>query len=335
MTYLVIVLLLVVSGLFSGLTLGLMSLEPNELKRKAKLGDLRAETLYPLRARGNRLLVSLILGDVIANASLAIFLGTITTALLAGIISTFLITIFGEVVPQSIFPRFALTLGASMSGFVRLVMIILFPIAWPIAWVLDEILGAELPTMYSKKELIEILEEHGESKTSDVRRDEEKIASGALSFGEKQVQDVMTPRSVVISLHADSFLDEDMVKKLIKHGYSLFPVLDEQGNRVIGLLYAYRLIGHDNAIGKHARHAWDTNVHYVNEDETLDKALKGFIKTKQRLFIVVNQYAEYVGVLTIEDILGEILGEEIVDEFNEYKDLHKVATKVAKVSEAR
>ena len=329
MTYLVIILLLLISGLFSGLNLGLMSLEPNELKRKAKLGNNDAAIIYPLRAKGNQLLVTLILANVAANSSLAIFLGSVTTGVIAGLLSTLLITLFGEILPQSIFSRFALRFGAKTAWIVKFFVFVLSPICKPVAWLLDKTLGQELPSIYSKKELIEILEEHGESQASDIKKDEERIASGALSFGTRLVKDVMTPRSVVVSLQPDSVLDKDTIHKLTKHGYSRFPVLDVTGIKVLGILYAYKLIN-ESSRDKNVQDIYDTNIHYINENETLDKALNGFIKTKQKLFVVVNSFAEYVGVLTIEDILEEILGEEIIDEFDEYKDLRKVAQKLAK-----
>jgi metal transporter CNNM len=316
------------SGLFSGLNLGLMSLEPNELKRKAKLGDKRAEKLYPLRKRGNLLLVTLLLSNMAFNSALAIFLGTVTFGILAGVLSTALLTVFGEILPQAVISRFALSFGARTAWFVKFMLTVLSPICKPIAWVLDKTLGEELPTTYSRKELIQILEEHGDSQKSDIKRDEERIASGALSFGARTVKDVMTPRSVVVGLESGQVLNKATVDTLVKHGYSRFPVTDKTGNRAVGILYAYKLIG--SRLDKKVDDVCSHEVHYLNENESLDRALNAFIKTKQHLFIVVNQFSEYLGIVTIEDVLEEIIGLEIVDEFDEYTDLRKVAEKFAK-----
>jgi len=330
MTVIVVILLLATGGLFAGLILSLMSLEPNELRRKAKLGDPKAAKIYPLRKKGNQLLCTLILANVAANASLAIFLGSKTSGIVAGLLSTFLITLFAEILPQSLLPRFALSFGASSAWLVSFLLIVLSPIARPIAWVLDRLFGEELPTVYSRRELIEILEEHGENSASDIQKDEEMIASGALSFGAKLVRDVMTPRSVTVSLQADAILDQAAIIQLAKRGYSRLPVMDEKNDRVIGILYAYKLIGH-KAESKRVRDICSTKIRIISEDETLDKALKQFIKVQQKLFVVENKFGEYVGVLTIEDILEEILGQEIVDEFDEHTDMRKVAAeRVAK-----
>src|SRR5690606_38293023 len=118
-------------------------LDPYELKRKIALGDKQAQRIYPLRKRGNLLLVTLLLSNVAVNAALSLFLGSLVSGILAGLMSTVLITLFGEIVPQAIFSRFALSLGARLIWFVYIFTIVLFPICAPVAWALDKILGNE------------------------------------------------------------------------------------------------------------------------------------------------------------------------------------------------
>jgi metal transporter CNNM len=112
MTYIIITVLIFFSALFSGLTLGLMGLDKYELKRKVELGNADAQKVYPLRKQGNLLLTTLLVGNVAVNAALSIFLGSIASGLVAGVVATVLIVIFGEIIPQSVFSRFALKLGA-------------------------------------------------------------------------------------------------------------------------------------------------------------------------------------------------------------------------------
>jgi metal transporter CNNM len=323
MIYIVVLALLAVSALFSGLTLGLMSLGPHELKRKMALGDVRARRIYSVRKRGNLLLVTLLVGNVAAISTMSLVLASATSGLAAGLLTTFLITIFGEILPQAVFSRYAMLLGSRTAWLVHVIMFVLYPVAAPLAWLLDKVLGEELPTMYSRKELMGILEEHG---GSTLKKDEERIARGALTFSDKHIRDIMTPRSMVTGIEQDRVLDARTIEDLRLSGYSRFPVYDESFDQVTGILYSQQLI--DPAIrGKAVSKVASENVFFVNEDARLDHALNAFIKTKNHLFMVVNQFSEFVGVIAIEDVIEEILGVEIVDEFDKYTNVRAVAEK--------
>ncbi|HVQ43930.1 MAG TPA: CNNM domain-containing protein [Candidatus Saccharimonadia bacterium] len=323
MIYIIVLALLAVSALFSGLTLGLMSLGPHELKRKIATGDSRAKRIYAVRKRGNLLLVTLLVGNVAAISTLSLVLESVSGGVVAGIMTTFLITVFGEIIPQAVFSRYAMMLGSRTAWLVHIILFIFYPVAAPLAWLLDKALGEELPTMYSRKEIMGILEEHG---GSTLKRDEERIARGALTFSDKAIREIMTPRSMVTGIEQDRVLDAKTVEELRLSGYSRFPVYDESLDQVTGILYAQQLI--DPAIkGKAVERVKSNSVFFVNEDARLDHALNAFIKTKNHLFMVVNQFSEFVGVISIEDVIEEILGVEIVDEFDKYANVRAVAEK--------
>jgi metal transporter CNNM len=323
---LIIVLLLALSALFSGLNLALMGLSPHELKRKMNLGDKRAARLYPIRKNGNLLLVTLLLGNVGVNAILSIFLNSLTTGIVAVIVATLLITIFGEIGPQAIFSRYAIAVGAAASPLVDFFLFILYPVAKPLAWALDRLLGHELPELFSRAELIKIIEEHADSPNSDIAADEERIARGALTFGDKVVREVMTPRSQVKTVLADSRIDDGFIESLKKHGLSRFPVRKdvESSDEIVGMLYLHDLADPD-AEGKKVADVAEKKVRFVREDHKLDHVLNAFLKSKQHLFVVINEFSELVGVISIEDVLEEILDREIVGEFDKYEDLREVA----------
>jgi len=325
MDFVITGLLLVLSALFSGLNLGLMSLGPHTLKRKMNLGDARAAKIYEVRKNGNFLLVTLLLGNVAVNAVLAVYLSSITAGVLAVIISTALITIFGEIIPQAILSRHALALGSKVVWIVRIAMFILYPICRPLSWILDKLLGEELPTMYSRQELMNILEEHSENTESEIEAHEEKIARGALTFGEKPIEQVMTPRSVVEFLDHTDKITNVLLSRLKDQGFTRYPVVQQDTEKIIGMLYMKDLVGVKlgASVGDIAR----KKVIFINQDDMLDDALKTFLKTKNHLFVVVNTFEEVVGVVSIEDVIEEILGDEIMDEFDKYDDLRAVALK--------
>ena len=129
--------LLCLSGLFSGLTLGLMSLDVQQLEL-AIAGDdenRRRQALHilPLRKRGNLLLCTLLLGNTFVNSGIAILTASFTGGVIGGLLSTAFILIFGEIIPQSFCSRYGLAAGAKTVDIVRVMIVVLFPVAWPLS----------------------------------------------------------------------------------------------------------------------------------------------------------------------------------------------------------
>ena len=328
MNYLIIIILIIFSAIFSGLTIGFFSLNKDDLKRKAKLGDKQAKKVYELRKNGNLLLCTLLIGNVAVNAVLSVFLGSITTGVAAAITSTCLIVIFGEIAPQATFSRYALTLGSKFAWAVKLFIIILWPICRPLAFLLDKILGNEMPTIYSKHELVKLIEEHEDLKQSEVDADEERIIKGALSYSDKTVQDIMTPRTEVILLQSGQILDKKTITKIKKSGHSRIPIYKKDHDDIVSILYVKDIIGedvHSKKAGEIARN----NAVFVDCGKPLDDLLNEFKRKKNHLFIVLNDFGGVSGIVTIEDVIEEIIGVEIVDEFDVHEDLRKVAKKKA------
>jgi len=329
MNYLIIIILVIFSAMFSGMTLGFFSLNKDDLKRKAKLGDKQAMKVYKLRKDGNLLLCTLLIGNVAVNAVLSIFLGSITTGVVAVFIATGLIVIFGEIAPQATFSRYALALGSKFTWVVRLFIIMLWPICRPLAYLLDKILGDEMPTVYSKHELVKLIEEHEDLKQSEVDEDEERIIKGALSFSDKTVQNIMTPRTEAFILKYDQILHKKIIAKIKNLGHSRIPVYKKDKDDIVGILYVKDLVGEDwrdKTAGQVAR----DDVIFVDNNKTLDDLLNAFKRKKNHLFIVLNEFGGVSGIVTIEDVLEEIIGAEIVDEFDQYENLQAVAKRKAR-----
>lgn len=326
MAYVIVIFLVLLSALFSGLTLGFFSLNRDDLMRKAELGDKKAKKVYKLRKDGNLLLCTLLIGNVAVNSTLSIYLGSIASGLLAGITATVLIVIFGEIIPQAAFSRFALVLGAKMAWLVGFFIFILYPICKPLAWTLDKFLGDEIPTVYSKHELIKLIEDHEDSKHSDIDSDEEKIIKGALSYSDKQVHEILTPRTEIFSLEYNEPMNKNTIKRIYESGHSRIPIYKEEIDKIVGMLYSKDLVNND-VKDKKAGEIARNDVIFVDHDKPLDDLLQAFRQTRHHLFVVLNEYGGVAGIVTIEDVLEEIIGAEIVDEFDVYEDLQKEAKK--------
>lgn len=330
MDILIVVALVLLSGCFSGLTLGFFSLNLTSLERKMKLGDKQAKKIYPIRKNGNLLLCTLLLGNVAVNSTMAIFLGNIATGLVAGVVSTGLIVIFGEIIPQAVFSRYAMQLGANTVWLVRLFIFVLYPIAFPLAWVLNKALGDELATIWNKKEIEEIIKYHEDANESEIDEDEERILLGALAFSDMTAEMVATPKPVVYSLSANTVIDLGVIETIKAKGFSRIPIYIENRDNIEGILLVKDLLGLDLKEGKTVKDFMRPDILYIKDKMRLDNLLNHFLANKKHLACLFNEFGVFTGVVSLEDVIEEILKTEIIDELDEAKDMRAIASKMAK-----
>ncbi len=314
--YLISLILILLSATFSGLTLGFLSLHKHYLKRKAKIGDKNAKKIYSVRKNGNLLLCTLLIGNVAVNAALSIYLGSIFSGLTAGLLATAMIVLFGEIIPQAVFSRYAMKIGSKFVWLVKIFIFLLYPVCWPLSKILDRLVGEEMPTIYSKRELAEIIEEHEDSKDSEIDADEERIIKSVLSFSDKTAGNIMTHFREMVVLNANDRVDEHLMKRIRESGHSRIPVYRKNINNIIGILYVKDLIGREDLEEYTAEELARKSVIYVSTKKHLDDLLNSFKKTRNHLFMVVDKPKHVVGLVTIEDVLEELIGEEIIDEFD-------------------
>jgi len=155
------VVLVLLSALFSGLTLGVLGLDLNELEIIKAAGDPEqlkaAERLLPVRRQGNLLLCTLVLGNVAVTSLSSVLLSTLTSGLVGFAISTVLITVFGEIIPQAVCARYALAIGARSVPVVRLFVFLFFPLTKPLALILDYALGDEVGMHFTRAEFLKLV----------------------------------------------------------------------------------------------------------------------------------------------------------------------------------
>ena len=313
MDIIIILALIGASGMFSGLTIGLMGLSVDEVQRAADLGNRDAVKVLPFVSRGNLLLVTLLLGNTAVNATLSIFLGAVVGGgILAGFIATALILIFGEILPAAVLTRHALRVGGKVSGLVRVVIALFYPVAWPIAAILDRLLGETLPDIMSRIELRHIIETHHRAAESDIDSFDRDIMVGALSLQELPAETIMTPSEEVFAVGAKEILTSEKVAALKQSGYTRFPVLWD--DRVVGVLNIKKLVGactDEHAVEDYSK---DAKIIHVAADAKVDDILYRMIKGKVHMASVADTTG-WVGIITMEDILETLVGQEITDEY--------------------
>jgi len=182
---------------------------------------------------------------------------------------------------------------------------------------------------YSREDLDQLLKTIKNQEDNGFRPGEIDMLSHVLAFGDRIVRDVMTPKRVVQSVAVNDSVAPVLMDELHETGHSRFPVYEQtsEGEKVVGLLFIHDML--QKMDSRPVRELMRPSVHYVHEDHTLYQTLQAFLKTKQHLFVVVNEFEEYVGIITIEDVLEQAIGKIIVDEFDQYDDLRAVAASAA------
>lgn len=323
--------LVVLGGVFAGLTLGLMGLDMVNLQVLASSGSEKerkhATKVLRLLEKGRHwVLVVLLLGNVIVNETLPVFLSDFGGGLAAVLTSTLLIVVFGEIVPQSICARYGLAIGAFCAPMVHITMLLMAPIAWPTAKLLDWCLGEEHGTTYRKAELKTFVSLHQQIGTEHLHEDEVTIIRAVLELNDKTVRDVMTPIEDVFIMSSDTILDEEGVAKLVRSGYSRVPI-HEPGKKdaIVGMLLVKNLIQYDPEDAQAVSSFHLTPLPEASNDLTLLDCLNYFQQGRSHMILVSNHPGESrgaLGVVTLEDVIEEMIGEEIVDETDIYVDVH-------------
>jgi CBS domain containing-hemolysin-like protein len=173
----------------------------------------------------------------------------------------------------------------------------------------------------SREELHHLVETSG----SLLSADEKALISHSLTFNDRAVKKIMTPRSVIDSISHKELLGPLVLDDLHKTGHSRFPVVDGDIDHVVGMLHIQDLLTLDTKRSTTAAKAMEPRVFYVREDQTLKYALTAFLRTHHHLFVVVNEFRETVGLLSLEDVIEALIGRKIIDEFDAHDDLRAVA----------
>ncbi|KAI0395260.1 DUF21-domain-containing protein [Xylariaceae sp. FL0594] len=345
--YVVSAVLVLLGGAFAGLTIALMG--QDEIYLRVISLDLEephhnsARRVYDLLNRGKHwVLVTLLLSNVIVNETLPVVLDRCLGGGIAAVVgSTVLIVIFGEIIPQSLCVRYGLQIGGYMAKPVLLLMYFMAPVAWPIAKLLDYLLGENHGTIYKKSGLKTLVTLHKTLGDVDERlnQDEVTIISAVLDLKRKAVGEVMTPMDDVFVMSEDTVLDEEMIDGILDAGYSRIPI-HQSGNptNFIGMLLVKILITYDPEDGKRVK---DFSLATLPETrpETSCLDIINFFQEGKSHMVLISEYPGEdhgaLGVVTLEDVIEELIGEEIIDESDVYVDVHKAIRRAHPAPHAR
>lgn len=299
-----------------------------ELRRQARKGDELAKILYKAVSYGFSLRAFLwVVIGLSAAGSFMLFQSALDGWL------TFLILVFGLFLafmwlPAAHLSQSVAKLITTITPAITKLVHYLNPVLEPIARFIDKHRPIRLHTgMYEREDIIELLDSQAQQADNRIDTGDIDIAKHALTFGDKLVRDTMTPRRMVKAVKLSDSVGPVLMEELHGSGHSRFPVYDKD-ETIVGILYLRDIVRSRQSTSIESK--MHSEVYYVHEDHSLRQVLDAFLKTKHQMFVVVNEFEEYVGVITIEDILEQIVGQPIVDEFDQYDDLRAVAASRAK-----
>lgn len=324
----ILVVLILLSGFFSASETALTSFKTTDLEDIEKSNKKTAHLLKKWLKSPNEILTGMLLGNNIVN----ILGSSIATALAINImgnsprslaivtgIMTVLILIFGEITPKIMAKN-------NSKGFSKLVIgpmyyfgLLMKPIVKILMWtsiLIGRILGVEVKTeniMFTEEDLISFVNV-GEAE-GIIEEEEKEMIHSIVGLGETNAKEIMTPRTSMFAVEGNKTLD-DIWEEMIEAGFSRIPVYEETIDNIIGVLYTKDVLNYLKA------HSTDTQVkelvreaYYVPETKSIIEILQEFKSKKVHIALVLDEYGGIGGVLTIEDLLEEIVG-EIRDEFD-------------------
>ena len=328
--------LVILSAFFSGSETSLTSASKPRMHNLAKSGKKNAKIFEDL-FRDKELLICTIL---FANNLVNVLASALATKILieltntdgifyATIIMTLMILVFGELIPKTLALSKADNYALKISPFIRLLVILLYPLTFTlnfIVYILLKIVGVNYSN-FKKEEISEKREEelrgaidlHGE----DSSRDEKNMLKSILDLDEITVGSIMIPRKDIFSLPV-KITYNDLLEQLENSPHSRIPIWEKNPENIIGVFHVRRLISYKNSDSKKfnikslCQKPW-----FIPESTKLDNQLMEFKKRKEHFSIVVDEYGEFLGIVTLEDIIEEIVG-DIDDE----QDMLKTSKKV-------
>lgn len=326
---------LLFGAIFAGITLLSIGLQRTyyhyplkELKRRAQKGDPLANMLYKPVSYGVSLQI-LLWSIIIVSASLSfVLLANTFEAWFAVILVSFLLWLGFLWLPSSRLTSVSMNIAKALTPVVNATLYRLYPLLQRIGQFVLRFRHVSVKTgLYEKDDLAELLEDQRHLPDNRIPEADIDLLQHALWFGDTLVRDAYVPLRIVTTVSEAEAIGPKLMDDLYKSGHSRFPVYKAEQTNIVGTLYLRDLVK-KQAKG-HVRDVMREDVYYVHEDFTLHQALQAFLKTKHHLFIVVNSFEEFVGILTIEDILEKVIGKPIIDEFDTYEDMRAVAAAAA------
>jgi Mg2+/Co2+ transporter CorB len=313
--------LLALSALFSIAETSMMALNRYRLRAMVRLGNRAARRVQDLLARTDRLLGVILLGNNLVNATAATLTGLITIELfgdneialaIGTLVITFLILVFSEITPKVIGAAFPERIALPLSYLLGPLLKLLYPAVWfvnlfsaALLWLLRVKPNSAEPQRLSAEELRSLVLEH-----SFVPKKSQSIIVNLFDLDRITVEDVMTPRAQIEAIDLEADEDELLEHIATSHHTRLVAFRGELGN-VVGILHLRRTVAlvRDGSLDKDDLEEMLAEPYFIPAATPVFAQLSYFQENRQRIALVVDEYGELLGLVTVEDIIEEIIGE--------------------------
>ena len=313
------VLLLCMSALASGSEVALFSLTPRQKSEMEESGDSRDEAILSLLKNVDELLATILVANNLVNIGIVILTSNIIDALflfnsaplefvIKSVLVTFLLLLFGEILPKVLSQ-------SNPHSFARYVVYPIKVFRWicyPLSYVLVRT-GGRLSRMATRPEDIS-MEQLADAVdlAKGASREEHKMLSGIINFVNTEVEEIMRPRIDITALDIKASF-EQVKKTIIESGYSRIPVYDEDLANIKGALYVKDLLPYINNGNEWGWQQLLRKIYFIPKHKKIDDLLRDFQENKIHIAIVVDEYGATQGLVSLEDVLEEVVG-EISDE---------------------
>ena len=316
--------LLFVSGFASGSEIAFFSLSPSDLAELDEEHSPADAAIQRLREESERTLATILISNNLVNVTIIMLCNYVFSSLVTfqtpwleflciTVLLTFLLLLFGEIMPKVYSRQNPLEFCRKVAGGIS----VLQRLFWPMSSVLlrSGILAEKVLQPENHVLSVDDLEQALELTDKDEIKDEQKILQGIIRFGDETAKEVMTSRQDIVDLDINcSFAD--VLQCIVENNYSRIPVYQDSSDNIRGVLYIKDLLPH---ISKPSNFRWQSLIrppYFVPETKKIDDLLREFQENKVHIAIVVDEFGGTSGLITLEDILEEIVG-EIHDEFDE------------------
>ena len=333
LTLAAIALLIVLSAFFSGSETALTAASRARMHALELEGNQRARAVNSLLAAPERIIGTVLLGNNLVN----ILASALSTSLLIGlfgevgvayatIVMTALVVIFAEVLPKTYALAFADRISLTVAPVMRVLIVLLKPLTMAVAFIVRQVLKLTPTSVDDEANILTAHEEirgtiELQTKEGAVARHDADMLGGVLDLRDLQVADIMVHRTKMETLNADD-PPQDIVDELLKTQYTRVPIWKDEPENIVGVLHTkdlFSALGHAGwDVGKLDIMSFAVEPWFVPDTTGLKDQLNQFLKRKAQMALVVDEYGEVQGLITLEDILEEIVG-QIADEHDTHE----------------